>query len=529
MVLDIDYDVENGDAYQAVFNIKGLKTDAGEVGQTILRSEGTMTGALGNIGQLLGTVDFRAKGVKLVDAALAEALGDEIKGKTEINHVEGQPFRISNLDLQGSDYNLKGNVALSGVSAGLETVLDATLRATDLSRFSALAGRELDGATSLQVKGSVTPLSGEFNLQAFGSADDIKTGIAQADSLLEGRTEVKLTAIRNQNGTFLRGLELNNAALLFTGAAELASASSLVTADVVLRDIATVLPQYEGRVELKARASENGAGWNVDVKGDGPYEVMLKLEGMATGENAALEFAANVPDLSKFSEGVDGPLNAEGTLRQTPEGWLLQTDAGGSFDATARINGLVTPALNVGFELAVPEVSAIAPQVSGPLRATGRLRQTDSGYVIETDAAGPYNATVKVNGALTPAIDIQFDANVPNVQLLVPQVNGAVRATGELRQTDQGFYVNTSATGPYGARALVEGLATGENMSLDFKVSVPNVAPLVAGVNGPLAAQGTLSQTAAGMAVRVNANGPYSSRASGTIYRATQPSRGGQF
>ena len=91
-------------------------------------------------------------------------------------------------------------------------------------------------------------------------------------------------------------------------------------------------------------------------------------------------------------------------MRQTPEGWLLQTDADGPFDATARINGLLTPDLNLGFELAVPQVFAIAPQVSGPVRATGRLRQTDSGFQIQTDASGPYNATVAVNGALTPAL-----------------------------------------------------------------------------------------------------------------------------
>tara|TARA_R110002020_G_scaffold400596_4_gene610703 strand:- start:19332 stop:23483 length:4152 start_codon:yes stop_codon:yes gene_type:complete len=514
LLLNVDYDVENGDAYNAVFNVKGLKTDQAEVAQTILRSTGTLTGALGNIGQLLGTLNFSAQGVALADAALSEALGTEINGTTEINFVEDQPLRITNLDLQGSDYSLKGNIVFNGLGEGLETAVDATLAATDLSRFSALAGRELDGATSLSVQGSVTPLGGAFDLQASGVAEDIKTGIAQADALLEGRTDVSLTAIRNQNGTFLRDLELNNPALRFTGAAELSSSSSRVDIDLLLRDIATVAPQYEGPVTLTGVATENGAGWNVDVDADGPYDVALTLDGVATGPDAALEFAARVPDLSQFAEGVTGPLNADGSLRQTPEGWLLQTDADGPFDATARINGLLTPGLNLGFKLAVPQVSAIAPQVSGPVRATGRLRQTDSGFQIQTDASGPYNATVAVNGALTPALDISFDLSVPNVQPLVPQVNGPLRATGQLRQTDQGFMIDTSATGPYGARALVEGLATGPDMSLDFNVSLPDVAPLAPGVNGPFAATGNLRQTPSGLAVDTDASGPYNSRAS---------------
>ena len=514
IALDISYDVENGEAYEAVFDIAGLQTAAGAIEQTTLRSTGTMTGAQGSVGQLRGNVQFGAKGVALLDAALAEAVGDQISGSTEINYLTDQPFRVSNLDLLGSDYSLKGDVDFNGIGTGLEVALNAILSATDLSRFSALAGRELDGATSLALEGSVVPLSGEFNLKAVGTADDIKTGIAQADALLAGRTDLNMTAIRNQNGTFLRGLELNNAALLFTGSAELASSSSRVDADITLRDIATVLPQYEGPITLKGTAIQNDVGWRVDVKGDGPYDAAITLDGLATGPDAALEFTAAVPEVSPFAEGMDGPLRADGSLRQTPQGWLLQTDASGPFDATARINGLVTPALDIGFELAMPEVSVVTPQVNGPVRATGRLRQTDTGFEIDTDASGPYGADVSVKGALTPAVNVQFDLSVPNVQPLVPQVNGPLQASGQLRQTDDGFVIDTTARGPYGARASVEGLATGPNMSLDFDVSVPNVAPLAPGVNGPLAAKGNLRQTPAGIAVNTNATGPYSSRAS---------------
>jgi translocation and assembly module TamB len=514
IVLDVNYDVTDGDAYEAVFQITDLTTETGNVAQTSLRSTGTLTGALGNVEQLRGNVQFAAQGIALLDVALAEALGAQVSGTTEINHISGQPFRISNLDLQGDDYGLKGDAEFNGLGSGLEIALDAILSATDLSRFSALAGRELDGATSLSLEGTVVPLSGEFNLKAVGSADDIKTGITQADALLEGRTDLNMTAIRNQNGTFLRGLELNNAALLFTGSAELSSSSSRVDADIVLRDIATVLPQYEGRVTLKGTATQNDVGWHVDVAGDGPYDAAISLDGLATGPDASLEFTANVPELSPFADGIDGPLRADGVLRQTPQGWLLQTDAAGPFDATARLNGLVTPAVDLGFEVAIPQMSAITPDVSGALNAKGRLRQTDTGFDIDTDASGPYGADVSMTGAITPAVNVKFDLSVPNVQPLVPQVNGPLQASGQLRQTDAGFVIDTTARGPYGARAAVQGLATGPNMALDFDVSVPNISPLVAGVNGPMSAKGQLRQTTAGIAVNTNATGPYSTRAS---------------
>jgi translocation and assembly module TamB len=514
VVLDVNYDADNGEAYEAVFHITDLKTGTGDVAQTSLRSTGTLSGASGNVGQLRGNVQFAAQGIALLDAALAEALGEEVKGTTKVNFISDQPLRVSNLDLHGSDYGLKGDIEFNGLDSGLEIALDAVLNATDLSRFSALAGRELDGATSLSLVGTVVPLSGEFDLKAVGTADDIKTGIAQADSLLEGRTDLNMTAIRNQNGTFLRGLELNNAALLFTGSAELASSSSRVDADIVLRDIATVLPQYEGPVTLKGTATQNDVGWRVDVAGDGPYEAAITLDGLATGPDASLEFTANVPEVSPFADGVEGPLHADGVLRQTPQGWLLQTDATGPYDATARLNGLVTPAVDVGFDVAVPQVSAIVPDISGALNATGRLRQTDTGFEIDTDASGPYGADVSVKGAITPAVNVQFDLSVPNIQPLVPQVNGPLQASGQLRQTDDGFVIDTTARGPYGARAAVQGLATGPNMAIDFDVSMPNVSPLVAGVNGPVSAKGQLRQTTAGIVVNTNATGPYSTRAS---------------
>jgi translocation and assembly module TamB len=111
-------------------------------------------------------------------------------------------------------------------------------------------------------------------------------------------------------------------------------------------------------------------------------------------------------------------------------------------------------------------------------------------------------------------VDVRFDASLPNVNPLVSQLNGAASAQGRLRQNEQGFFIDTTASGPYGARANVEGLATGPDMQLTFDASMPNVNPLAPGVSGPLAAKGVLRQTPTGIAVDTNATGPYASRGS---------------
>ncbi|QUJ77213.1 translocation/assembly module TamB domain-containing protein [Sulfitobacter albidus] len=572
IALDVDYDVANGEAYQAVFDIANLVTAQAQADQVTLRSTGTLSGANGGIGQLRGAVNFATQALALADPALAEAIGPEISGRADINYLTDQPMRISGLDLEGSDYGLTGDLSIDNLTSGVDITLDAGLTASDLSRFSALAGRELAGAAALQLAGEIGALSGTFDLTAQGTTEDIITGIAQADALLEGRTDLNLRAIRNVNGTFLRDLELNNPALLFIGSAELATDNSRVDADLTLRDISTVLPQYEGPVTLTGSATQDAIGWRVDVDADGPYDAQIRVDGLATGPDADIDFSARVPRISDFAEGIEGALSANGSLRQTPEGYLLQTDASGPYDANATINGLITPAVNVAFDLSLPELSAVTPQVSGPLRATGRLRQTADGFEIDTDASGPYDADLSVTGTLTPALDIGFDVSLPQVAAVAPQVNGPLNATGRLRQTDDGFEIDTEASGPYnsdlsvqgaltpavdiafdlavpnlaplvpqargplnatgrvrqtergffvdtdargpaGSRALVEGLATGPDMSLTFDVNAPNVAAFAPGINGALAATGSVQQTEAGLRVNTNATGPYSSRA----------------
>ncbi|SFE40093.1 autotransporter secretion inner membrane protein TamB [Sulfitobacter brevis] len=573
--LRIDYNANDGEVFDADFDITALNTSGLAIARTKLAMDGTLQGNLGSVGQFLGDLKFSATGLELTNAASAEAIGSEITGKANINYIEGSPVRISDLDLTGADYGLTGKAVINGFETGFLSRIDMALKASDLSRFSALAGRDLAGQAALALKGSATPLSGAFDLVAAGTTQDIKLGIEQADAVLTGLTQLSMAAERNENGTFLREVSLENDALSFAGGAELRTDDSQVEATATLKDVSLVLPQYEGPITVTGKALQDIRGWSVDVVTDGPYGAAIGVKGLVTGPNAAISFNAEVPQVESFAPDtpLTGPLAAKGTLRQTPDGWLLDTDASGPFDATASVDGLITPMLDINFDVSLPEVNALVPQVNGPLKATGTLKQTDAGLVIDTQASGPYAAQAAIKGALTPMLDINFDVSLPEVNALVPQVNGPLKATGTLKQTDAGFvvdtqasgpyatqaaikgaltpmlnisfdvalpdvnplvpqvngplkatgtlrqtelglFIDTNATGPYGARAMVEGLATGPEMSLTFDVAVPDVNPLVPSVSGPFAAKGVLRQTEAGIFVDTNASGPYAARAS---------------
>ena len=516
VALDVQYDAGNGDAITATFDIAELETGAATIDSTQLALNGTLQGDEGTVGQFDGDLEFATDGLALTDRALSEALGSSLTGSANIAYVEGSPVQINELNLSGTDYGLTGDVAVDGPSTSFATQLDARLEAQDISRFSALAGRELDGAANVDVSGTVEPLDGTFNLDIEGLTDDLKVGIAQVDALLAGETQLSVATQRDVTGTFVRDLSLQNDAVTATGQVALRSDNSQAQIEARLADIALVLPQYSGPVTINATADQDSRGWSVDADVDGPYGAAVTANGLATGPDANLAFTANVPELKDFvpEAPVGGPVTLDGTLRQTPDGYVVDTSASAPADVTATVQGLVTPALDIDFTASVPRVQEFAPQVTGAVEAQGNLRQTDDGFVIDASASGPYDAQVGVQGALTPMVDISFDADIPNVNQIAPQVNGPLSATGTLRQTDRGFFVDTTASGPYGARAMVEGLATGPDMSLTFDVSVPNVQPLVSGVSGPLAATGTVRQTPSGIAVDTNATGPYASRAS---------------
>ncbi|SDF78210.1 translocation/assembly module TamB domain-containing protein [Sulfitobacter delicatus] len=515
VTLRVDYDAADGDRFDGDFDITGLDTGALQIAQTTLALDGILEGNLGSLGQFLGDVTFAAEGLKLTDPASAAAIGDKITGNAEVRFVEGEPVEINGLTLTGADYGLEGQAAIDGVDTGLLTNLKVTLEADDISRFSALAGRDLAGSTAVALNGTVTPLGGMFDLALAGITDDLKIGVEQADALLAGRTNLSMIALRNENGTFLRQLDLKNDALNLTGNAELRSEDSRAELDFTLADVSLVLPQYEGPIAVKATAEQDSRGWTVDAVTDGPYDAALTASGLVTGPDARIDFTADIPRIEDFVPEADitGPVTAKGELRQTPQGWQIDTEAGGPFDAQASVKGLVSPRVDVSFDLSLPDIQPLVPQVSGAVEASGTLEQTEQGFVVDTIASGPYGSRISVEGLATgPDMALSFDLSLPDVSPLAPGVNGPLNATGNVRQTPDGIALDVNANGPYGSRAMAEGLVTGE-VSLRFDVAVPNVNPLVPGVSGRFAANGVLQQTEAGVVIDTSASGPYGAQA----------------
>jgi translocation and assembly module TamB len=512
--LTINYDATDGDAFAGTFDISALQTGAAAIERTMLGLEGTLQANVGAVGQFKGGLIFDARGLALNDQAFAEAVGDVIQGRTQLTFVEGQPVEFTDLVVSGADYALTSDVTIESFETGFSTLIDAALEARDLSRFSALAGRELDGQAELAVQGRVTPLSGQFDISAKGTTQDLRLGIDQADAVLAGLTQLNFAAKRDETGTFLRDLQLSNAGIALTGDAQLRSDNSQVRLAADLADIALVAPQYDGPVSIDAVATQDAQGWSIDAVTDGPYAAALTAKGRATGPTARLVFTADVPNVGPFAPGVKGAVVAQGVVQQTSQGWQVETELTGPYRIEAALNGMLTPMLDLNFDVALPNIQPLAPQINGPLSARGNLRQTDKGFVIDTSANGPYGSKAEVEGLATgPDMRLAFDVSLPNIRPFAPGINGPLQAQGVLRQTPQGIAVQTNAQGPYAARASVDGVVTGPQAAVSFDVSMPNIGALVDKVNGPLSVRGTALKQANAWRLETNAQGPAGTQA----------------
>lgn len=518
--LSVKFDAADGEALRAEFDVQAFAASGVEVERLRLALDGALRLTAAQAGEFLGNVAFDANGLALRDPALAQAVGSQLAGKARVDFIAGSPIKITGLALKGTDYGLAGDLVIDSLETGFATTLDVALTASDLSRYAALAGQEIDGQSALDIKGRVVPLSGEFDLDAQGSTDDLKIGIAQADAVLAGRTELSLTARRGETGTFVRDLVLNNPALNLTGTAELRSSNSRVEAEAELRDVSLVLPQYSGPVTVSGIATQDTRGWTVDARTNGPYEAALTAKGLATGPEASLVFTADVPQLARFVDQIDGRLQADGRLWRAGTGWKLDALANGPYRTQAKVTGQVTPTLEVEFDVSAPDIGPLVPQVRGPVQASGRLRQTEEGFHVDTSARGPYGARADIKGLATgPDMRLAFDMSIPDLRPLVPGAPGALAAEGVIRQTAQGLALQTTARGPFSSRISAEGVVTGPQAAVDFRLALPNVSALVDKVSGPLEVTGKARKQPNGWRLDTAAQGPSGTQATlaGTV------------
>ena len=355
----------------------------------------------------------------------------------------------------------------------------------DLSAFAQLAGLPLTGAVSVGITGTITSGPGMVDLQVSGMTQDVGLGIAQLDPVLTGAGTIAGQISGSGVGDLsLDSLSITTAGLAATGAARLLDGAISSSFDLTLPDAALSVSGLTGAAQLTGTASRTATGelatdLNASLMGaeviaslaqmpDQPIRAELFADLTDLGRFAALagyplRGSATVgvtgtlqPDLESIDLTISGttddlgaglaqldPLFAgQGTLtghvlRDGPdslrlEGFALRTPAVTAL-ATARLDAGIGSA---GFDISLPDISIIAPALSGPAQVQGSFALQDRALVsIDIGGSGP-GATARLQ-ATRPDQATAFDTDLtmdiaslaPYSRLFGQDISGAITAT----------------------------------------------------------------------------------------------------
>jgi autotransporter translocation and assembly factor TamB len=302
-----------------------------------------------------------------------------------------------------------------------------------------------------------------------------------------------------------------------TGEAEGAVAGAPLALDfsVALPDLADPLPQLEalpalqGALSLDGSLRQRGDALNLDATARGPSGITARAVGAVAP--LGLGLTATVPELGDLVPAVEGRLDLEARLDQTPEGIAVAAEALGPFGARAVVETVLgAEPLTLDFALTAEDLSALAPAIQGGLDVTGTAVQEDGGFVVDLDGTGPFASTLDVTADLAgEAPEIAAEVRIPDASVIDPRLQGPIELVADTRIAGDGLAVDAQLSGAGGLSGSVTGTATGESPSLDFALSVADVGPFVGGaVSGPLQTQGTASQRDGNWFVDLEASGP---------------------
>ncbi len=298
----IDYDAAAADGWNAVI-------EAGSVRATDISIEQVRLLASGQVKNFNSaerrsadyTLAGRIRGVEAKDEGVQAALGSSLDLTSSGSWQAGQPLLLDQLRLVGEALQLTAKGAFQDNSFdGSAEVATARLAA-----FSGLAKRELSGAATFGVTGTVRPIDGTFDLNVSGAGQDLQVAIEQVDALLDGETTVSGGVARDEKGLEFDSLRVVNNQFNATVTGRYGSEKSNLRADVLLADAGLVTQNASGAVRLEARLDGEALPFNADLK------IAMQDGRLAGREVRGLTIAF---DGTTDLEGLKGALSGEGSI-----------------------------------------------------------------------------------------------------------------------------------------------------------------------------------------------------------------------
>ncbi len=436
--LSVQFDASRSDEWTAEIDARGFERQGLGVASLGLRGGGIIRAATRDV---TANLEYAADGLEFDSGATNDAIGDRISGQLRLIAEGGAPIQVEELSLAGAgiDVTALATIRTDDDGFSIESALLADVE--DLRRFAPLIDIELAGSGDLDIRLSAEPLNGLYDVTVSGETRDLGFGIDQLDPLLVGASTITTSAIRDQDGTRLEGLQIATNEVELTAEAELTNEGGRGDFSLSLDDLAKVEPSLTGPAKLDGTATLKADG-SVDadtVLTAGTDQLTLGATSTPTPDGRTLiaDLGFGLSDIARFADlaqrDIKGGLDGSGNFvllgdqtRFTTELDVLSTDltvdvpqldpllsgpgewslaVARTGDTRFRLSNLSgkTPWLELAatgegdwegaaradLSIGLPTASRIAPQLPGSLNLTANLdRNADLTTQVKADLLG---------------------------------------------------------------------------------------------------------------------------------------------
>ncbi|MFC6656173.1 translocation/assembly module TamB domain-containing protein [Roseibium salinum] len=319
------------------------------------------------------------------------------------------------------------------------------LSLTDLAKLSGLAARDLAGSVSGEFTADLNPETIEGSATVSLKTRDLQTGIAQADALMKGESDIELAVdISGADNVTVNTLSLANDALQASADATYRDATLTSDLTASLTDLSGIDPQLSGRLTLEARTSGPINALRVEAKATSE-QIMLAgtpLDDLSFSARATADTAAPTATV-KGSASLNGqPIEVDVELTSKDGGANVSPLsiglAGNTVTGSLAVTDLNRPmeTLEGRLDIDAPDLASLSPllltEISGRLQGTisadpdtKSLALDLTGSEIDVPSATLGSLTLKANVAspYTPQ-SVTADIRLSDLQTDVTPIHG---------------------------------------------------------------------------------------------------------
>lgn len=466
-MLDLGFDASAGDEYRLDALLSDLRVGDAEIAAASITANGQITATETGIGAVTSRIAATLSGLAHADPGLADALGDTAVLGAEVAWAVGEPLVVDDLSVRGAGLSADGRITAGLGESQLPLDFDLAAEVQDISRFSALAGQDLQGSVDASLSGTAEALSGAFDIALVARSRDLSAGDVLPPEVLAGDSEIRVAAVRDGEGTRVDAFSVSAAGVSANGRFAAASGdedlplSFDISADVAniarfsalagqdlsgaldaslsgtadaqsgafdvslvgqARDLRigdAVPPELlAGQTDLRVVAARQGEDIRIDALTIDGRQVSVSAQGDLGPGGTGLSATARLADLGLFSSAVRGPASLTADVGQAAEGWRVDAGLQGPAGLTANVSGLVglpDGAVDLGARGSVPLELAnrfIAPQsVTGPMTFDMRISGAPSLQAVSGQLS-TNGSRLAVPAAQLALTDIGLSANL---------------------------------------------------------------------------------------------------------------------